>query len=248
VISVASLLGTLTPSLAAGTGEWIARCQTFEGGLGGEPGTEAHGGYAFCGLAASVLLKSTHKLNIPSLLKWAAHRQMEREGGFQGRTNKLVDGCYSFWMGALFPLLHGLLQTPPRIEEREQQPTTRAMSDSTSPASSSSAAAASTSSSSSSSAATSDAPYPSPTPLPSSCSSSTASSDVGWLFDTLALQRYVLVSCQVAVGGLRDKPGKHADLYHTCYCLSGLAVAQHATTMNNSPVLGREENLLVRRG
>ena len=22
-----------------------------------------------------------------------------------GRTNKLVDGCYSFWQGALFPLL-----------------------------------------------------------------------------------------------------------------------------------------------
>lgn len=27
------------------------------------------------------------------------------EGGFMGRTNKLVDGCYSFWQGGLFPLL-----------------------------------------------------------------------------------------------------------------------------------------------
>lgn len=27
------------------------------------------------------------------------------EGGFNGRTNKLVDGCYSFWQGALFSLL-----------------------------------------------------------------------------------------------------------------------------------------------
>ena len=25
-----------------------------------------------------------------------------------GRTNKLVDGCYSFWQGALFPLLQRL--------------------------------------------------------------------------------------------------------------------------------------------
>ena len=24
----------------------------------------------------------------------------------QGRTNKLVDGCYSFWQGGLFPLFH----------------------------------------------------------------------------------------------------------------------------------------------
>jgi hypothetical protein len=27
------------------------------------------------------------------------------EGGFNGRTNKLVDGCYSFWQGAVLPLL-----------------------------------------------------------------------------------------------------------------------------------------------
>ena len=24
-----------------------------------------------------------------------------------GRTNKLVDGCYSFWQGAVFPVLNG---------------------------------------------------------------------------------------------------------------------------------------------
>lgn len=30
---------------------------------------------------------------------------MAVEGGFQGRTNKLVDSCYSFWMGGIFPIL-----------------------------------------------------------------------------------------------------------------------------------------------
>lgn len=30
------------------------------------------------------------------------------EGGFQGRTNKLVDGCYSFWVGALIPLIQAV--------------------------------------------------------------------------------------------------------------------------------------------
>jgi prenyltransferase beta subunit len=34
---------------------------------------------------------------------------MKLEGGFQGRTNKLVDGCYSFWQGGVFPLLHNLI-------------------------------------------------------------------------------------------------------------------------------------------
>ena len=27
----------------------------------------------------------------------------------QGRTNKLVDGCYSFWQGAIFPIIHNVL-------------------------------------------------------------------------------------------------------------------------------------------
>ena len=31
--------------------------------------------------------------------------QGSSEGGFMGRTNKLVDGCYSFWQGAVFPIL-----------------------------------------------------------------------------------------------------------------------------------------------
>ena len=48
---VASLLSLLTPELTVGVGEWIASCQTYEGGFGGEPGNEAHGGYTFCALA-----------------------------------------------------------------------------------------------------------------------------------------------------------------------------------------------------
>ena len=31
---------------------------------------------------------------------------MTNEGGFNGRTNKLVDSCYSFWQGSVFNLLY----------------------------------------------------------------------------------------------------------------------------------------------
>jgi protein farnesyltransferase subunit beta len=48
-------------------------------------------------------------LDIPLLLRWATSLQMQLEGGFQGRPNKLVDGCYSFWVGALFPLLEAIM-------------------------------------------------------------------------------------------------------------------------------------------
>jgi len=30
---------------------------------------------------------------------------MKFEGGFQGRTNKLVDGCYSHWVGGCWAIV-----------------------------------------------------------------------------------------------------------------------------------------------
>uniref|UniRef100_A0A8C6BIW1 Protein farnesyltransferase subunit beta n=1 Tax=Monodon monoceros TaxID=40151 RepID=A0A8C6BIW1_MONMO len=67
--SVASLTNIITPDLFEGTAEWIARCQNWEGGIGGVPGMEAHGGYTFCGLAALVILKKERFLNLKSLLQ-----------------------------------------------------------------------------------------------------------------------------------------------------------------------------------
>ncbi|XP_058059123.1 protein farnesyltransferase subunit beta [Anopheles bellator] len=61
------------------------------------------------------------------------------------------------------------------------------------------------------------------------------------LFHRLALQEYVMICCQKPNGGLIDKPGKPADLYHTCYALSGLAVAQHCETHSLPLVLGTDE-------
>jgi hypothetical protein len=49
----------------------------------------------------------------------------------------------------------------------------------------------------------------------------------GWLFDQRALQKYLLICCQDSRGGLRDKPGKSPDYYHTCYALSGLSVSEY---------------------
>uniref|UniRef100_A0A2K6SSK2 Prenyltransferase alpha-alpha toroid domain-containing protein n=1 Tax=Saimiri boliviensis boliviensis TaxID=39432 RepID=A0A2K6SSK2_SAIBB len=107
--SGASLTNIIIPDLFEGTAEWIARCQNWEGSIGGVPGMEAHGGYTFCGLAALVILKKERSLNLKSLLQWVTSRQMRFEGGFQGRCNELVDGCYSFWWAGLLPLLHHAL-------------------------------------------------------------------------------------------------------------------------------------------
>ncbi len=95
----------LTKELKDGVKEFIASCQTCEGGFGGEPGNEAHGGYAFCAFASLLIIGEGSCVNIDALEDWVAHRQMGFEGGFQGRTNKLVDGCYSFWQGAIPALI-----------------------------------------------------------------------------------------------------------------------------------------------
>jgi len=89
-------------ALLDGAVEWVCRCQTFEGGIAGEPGNEAHGGYAFCGFAVLMMLGAPDAVDIDALLKWAAQRQHAFEGGFSGRSNKLADSCYSFWIGILF--------------------------------------------------------------------------------------------------------------------------------------------------
>ena len=159
-IAVGSLLHMLDDDLTRGVGEYVASCQTYEGGIAGEPGMEAHGGYAYCGLAALSILGTVENfVKSEKFLDWLCRRQMSLEGGFQGRANKLVDSCYTFWQGACFPLL--------------------------------AAACGQT----------------------NTCSPEPA-------------QMYVLLACQSDNGGLRDKPGKQADFYHSCYSLSGLAALQ----------------------
>ena len=165
----AVMTNIMLPEMFSQSEKWLASCQSYEGGFGACPGTEAHGGYAFCGYAASLILNSQHLINHKRLLHWACHRQMSLEGGFQGRTNKLVDSCYSFWVGGLLPLLSLCLKymKDPDLDQNS------------------------------------------------------------WFFDEGALQQYILCCCQHPLGGLRDKPGKGHDFYHSCYSLSGLSLSQH---------------------
>ncbi|KAK4200864.1 putative farnesyltransferase subunit beta [Triangularia verruculosa] len=166
-------------NLLSGVADYVRRCQTYEGGISSSPSAEAHGAYAFCALGCLSLLGSPSvtipsTLNLPSLLSWLSSRQYAPEGGFSGRTNKLVDGCYSHWVGACFPLIEAALS-----------------------------------------------------------SSSTPVNDS--LFSREGLIRYILNCCQDETkrGGLRDKPGKMSDAYHSCYVLSGLSVGMHQWVLDD---------------
>ena len=105
---------------------------------------------------------------------------MSREGGFQGRTNKLVDGCYSFWQGGagvLMECLHGKSELSNREDIFSKGKVHIIYQRIT--------------------------------------------------FSLASLQEYVEKCCQSPNGGLRDKPGKSPDFYHSCYCLSGLSLCQN---------------------
>lgn len=85
---------------------YIKKSLCYDYGIGQGPGLESHGGSTFCALASLVLL---NKLNscfdqqqIERIIRWCLFRQ---KSGFQGRPNKPVDTCYSFWVGASLQLL-----------------------------------------------------------------------------------------------------------------------------------------------
>ncbi|KAL1969552.1 hypothetical protein VTN77DRAFT_8990 [Rasamsonia byssochlamydoides] len=177
-------------TFVSGLPEYLSRCQTFEGGISEKPGAEAHGAYTYCALACLCILGKPEDtvlkyMDIPSLLSWLSARQYAPEGGFSGRTNKLVDGCYSHWVGSCWPLVQSALHG----------------------------------------ARSASGPLPSP---------------VSGLYSREGLARYILGCCQSKKGGLRDKPGKHPDSYHTCYTLTGLSNLQyhHYHTGDGSPFSG----------
>lgn len=147
-----------------GLGDWVSKCQSWDGGISAAPGNEAHGAYAFCGLGCLAIIGPPEEtlpkyLNLPLLIHWLSSRQATPEGGYNGRTNKLVDGCYSHWVGGCWSIVEAAVTTG--------------------------------------------------------------------LWNRTALARYILACCQEKKGGLKDKPGKYSDAYHTCYNLAGLSAAQH---------------------
>ncbi|KAJ2402740.1 geranylgeranyl transferase type-1 subunit beta [Coemansia sp. RSA 2559] len=91
---------------------YIKSCINFDGGMTQAPFQESHGGHLYC-CVASLSLMGTLDAALPDrsrTLRWA---MLHQNGGYQGRTNKAPDTCYSFWIGASVEMLggHALLNT-----------------------------------------------------------------------------------------------------------------------------------------
>jgi protein farnesyltransferase subunit beta len=306
--------------------------QSYEGGVGGEPWNEAHGGYTFCGLAALALAGRGGAADGPALLRWATRMQGWMEGGFMGRTCKLVDGCYAFWQGAALPVLRdailgaggqggeaqardgdaqgagaapddeargaaaarvaaalrgeagaaeagfvrALRPLSPRAAAQRAAEAVQLRLDAAVDASLAAEEAyiaaaeaaeaaeadpaalkgravaalgqaaalqeAARRADAHSAAAACAAPALLRDSPAAAAAAAAAAAPLDPLYDHAALQLWLLACCQGVRGGMRDKPGKHVDYYHTCYCLSGLSSAQHASGV----VVGGARNALAR--
>ncbi|XP_024996071.1 protein farnesyltransferase subunit beta isoform X3 [Cynara cardunculus var. scolymus] len=249
-ISVACALNILDEDLVQGVGDYILSCQTYEGGIAGEPGSEAHGGYTFCGLATMILVNEVNRLDLASLTDWLVFRQGV-EGGFQGRTNKLVDGCYSFWQGGaavLIQRLHAAAGEGHSSVRSNESFTSSEFSDDEELLEGTSSGMAEISPDVEEDAGRdSGIDHANSSSIPFNLTQRHIEAEP--IFQSHALQQYILLCSQVE-GGFRDKPGKNRDHYHTCYCLSGLAAAQYSWSKDaDSPplprsVLGPYSNLL----
>lgn len=87
---------------------FVRSCITYEGGISLVPGAEAHGGSCYTAVASLVLMGRLDEV-LGSSEKAALQAWLEQriclEGGYNGRTNKETDSCYSFWVGATLQLL-----------------------------------------------------------------------------------------------------------------------------------------------
>ena len=105
MLIVAVLTGIDDDEVRRGIVGFVASCQTYEGGFGCKPYEEAHGGYTYCSTAALAILRRLDAVDMRALKRWLSRRQDATGCGFNGRTNKLIDACYAFWIGAAFTLV-----------------------------------------------------------------------------------------------------------------------------------------------
>ena len=133
---------------------------------------------------------------VVTMQAWLTTRQMRLEGGYQGRTNKLVDGCYSFWQGGAVALL-------PRARRA------KAAAPTASPDGGAAAAGPGTGAGAGAGAGGVGVDVDMAAEDAGDAGSGTSDYDPEeLLMDTERLQRYILRCCQRVDGGLRDKPSK----------------------------------------
>ena len=110
---IAKMLNIMTNDLTKNVLEYCKSCYNFDGGFGPIPHCESHSGFIHCGIGILYILGKLDDINLYNCVRFIALRQDDFSGGFSGRTNKLVDSCYSWWLGTSARILAEHLKIPP---------------------------------------------------------------------------------------------------------------------------------------
>jgi len=78
--------------------DYLARCRNFDGGFGNSPGAESHAGQVFCCVGALAIAGAVKTQVDADLLGWWLAERQTKDGGLNGRPEKLSDVCYSWWV------------------------------------------------------------------------------------------------------------------------------------------------------
>ena len=76
---------------------YIQQCANFDGAYGVAPGAESHAGQVFTCVGALSIARRLDLVDVDRLGAWLSERQLA-SGGLNGRPEKLVDVCYSWWV------------------------------------------------------------------------------------------------------------------------------------------------------
>jgi len=77
---------------------------SYEGGYGMTEYSESNAGLTYCSVASLIIMGFENEINNKDeLINWLMNRFNEL--GVNGRTNKMTDSCYSFWVMATLKAL-----------------------------------------------------------------------------------------------------------------------------------------------
>ncbi|KEG02402.1 protein farnesyltransferase subunit beta, putative [Plasmodium vinckei vinckei] len=203
-IAVCSMCHILTKSIKKNVAKYILSCQNYEGGFTSEKFQESHGGYTYCALATLCILGKIKKVNLNKLMLWVINRQGNLEGAFTGRTNKLVDACYSFWIGSIFFIINEIYTLKKLFKQSETKQKSINKNAKT----------------------IDNGNYPKSDEF-KAFEINNLKENTNILFNMNYLKLYLLLCSQSNKGGMKDKPKEKVDYYHTCYALSGLTLVEN---------------------
>lgn len=83
---------------------YVQSCANFDGGYGVRPGAESHAGQIFTCVAALAIAGRLDAVDKNRLGEWLSERQL-KDGGLNGRPEKLEDVCYSWWVGSSLAMI-----------------------------------------------------------------------------------------------------------------------------------------------